>query len=121
MGYIFLDPSELDSLFYRSIYPKHHDKSREEVVPSFFQRSEEHKELREVVARRLRASEQYTQYLTENNLLDDDEEPEWQQLRERTAEAQIKLQELSKWNEQARDKVAQLEKERAEQCKQEQR
>jgi hypothetical protein len=46
--------------------------------------------------------------------LDDDEEPGWQQVRDWAAEAQEKLQALSKWNEEAWEKIAQLEKERLE-------
>jgi hypothetical protein len=40
MGYIFLDPSELVSLFYGCIYPRLYSEPCEKVVPSFFQQPE---------------------------------------------------------------------------------
>ncbi|KAL1862872.1 hypothetical protein VTK73DRAFT_6591 [Phialemonium thermophilum] len=112
MGYILQDPSDLVLLFYKRIYPKLYDEPRDKVVPVFFQRSE-NKQLREVVERRLRASERYTQYLKDNNLFEGTEEPEWQELREWTKEAQKQLQELREWSKKTQDDIARLEKERA--------
>lgn len=87
MAYIFLDPSDLVLLLYRCIYPRLYNEPRLRVVPSFFQ-CPENKELQVVLVRRLRASERYTQYLMDNNLFDDKEEPEWQQIHGWTTETQ---------------------------------
>lgn len=111
MAYIFLDPSDLVLLFYRCIYPRLYNESRDKVVPSFFQRPE-NKELQVGLVRRLRASERYTQYLKDNNLFDDNEEPEWQQIYKWTAETQKKLQELREWSDKTQDELARLNGER---------
>lgn len=79
MAYLFLDPSDLVLLFYRCIYPRLYNEPHDKVVPSFFQ-CPENKELQVGLVRRLRASERYIQYLMDNNLFDDKEEPEWQQI-----------------------------------------
>jgi hypothetical protein len=65
------------------------------------------------LVRRLRASEQYTQYLKDNNLFDDKEEPEWQQIREWTTETQKKLQQLREWSNKTQDELTRLDRERA--------
>lgn len=111
MTYILLDPSDLVWLFYKFIYPKLYKKPRDEVVPRFFQLPE-NKDLREGLERRLRASERYTQYLKDNNLLDS-EEPGWQQIREWTVETQKKLDQLREWSDQTQDELARLDRERA--------
>jgi len=108
MGYIFLDPSDLVLLFYRCIYPNLYIESRDKVVPCFFQRHE-NKELQVGVIRRLRASERYTQYLKDNNIFDDKEEPGWRQLYEWTTEAQKTLQQLREWSDETRGKITRLE------------
>lgn len=100
MTYIYLDPSDLVLLFYRCIYPRLYNEPHDKVVPSFFQRPE-NKELQFGLDWRLRASERYTQYLKDNNLFDDEEEPEWQQVRAWTSEAQMKLQQCSAWSNKA--------------------
>ncbi|PSS10591.1 hypothetical protein M430DRAFT_145532 [Amorphotheca resinae ATCC 22711] len=112
MAYIFLDPSDLVLLFYRYIYPRLYNEPRDKVIPSFFQ-SPENKELLVGLVRRLRASEQYTQYLKDNNLFDDKEEPEWQQIREWTTETQKKLQQLREWSNKTQDELTRLDRERA--------
>lgn len=112
MAYIFLDPSDLVLLFYRYIYPRLYNEPRDKVVPSFFQRPE-NKGLLVGLVRRLRASEQYTQYLKDNNLFDDKEEPEWQQIRGWTTETQKKLQQLREWSNKTQDELTRLDRERA--------
>ena len=111
MAYIFLDPSDLVLLFYRCIYPRLYNESRDKVVPSFFQRPE-NKELQVGLVRRLRASERYTQYLKDNNLFDDKEELEWQQIHGWTAETQKKLQELRDWSDKTQDELTRMDGER---------
>ncbi|RSL53807.1 hypothetical protein CEP54_010191 [Fusarium duplospermum] len=111
MTFILLDPSDLVWLFYRFIYPKLYKKPRDEVVPRFFQLPE-NKELQVGLERRLHASERYTQYLKDNNLIDN-EEPGWQQIREWTAETQKKLEQLRKWSDKTQDELARLDRERA--------
>lgn len=91
MAYIFLDPSDLDLLFYLYIFPKLYSEPRDKVVPDFFQRPE-NKELQVGLARRLRASEQYTQYLKDNNLLDEEEGLQWQAIRDQKEKAAKLLQ-----------------------------
>ncbi|KAG4433208.1 hypothetical protein IFR05_011316 [Cadophora sp. M221] len=111
MAYIFLDPSELVLLFYRCIYPRLYNESRDKVVPSFFQRPE-NKELQAGLVRRLRASKRYTQYLKDNNLFDDREELEWQQIHGWTAKTPKKLQELREWSDKTQDELKRLDGER---------
>lgn len=111
MTYILLDPSDLVWLFYKFIYPKLYKKPRDEVVSRFFQLAE-NKELQVGLGMRLLSSERYTQYLKDNNLIDN-EEPKWQQICEGTAETQKALDQLSKWSDETRDKLARLDRERA--------
>ncbi|KAG8418520.1 hypothetical protein J3459_012390 [Metarhizium acridum] len=113
MAYIFLDPSNLVLLFYRCIYPRLYDESRDKVVPAFFQRPE-NKELQERLERRLHASERYTHYLKNNNLFED-EDPEWQQMREWIAQTQGKLHQIREWSDKTQDELIRLDGERAEQ------
>ncbi|KAK7393971.1 hypothetical protein QQX98_013245, partial [Neonectria punicea] len=118
-AYILLDPSDLVWLFYRYIYPRIYKEPRDAIVASFFQRPE-NKKLQLGLERRLRASERYTQYLKENNLVDE-EEPEWQKIREWTTETERTLEQLRKWSDETSDDLARLDKERAAmQCKREQ-
>lgn len=112
MAYIFLDPSDLVLLFYRCIYPRLYNESRDKVVSSFFQRPE-NKELSVGLAQRLRASGRYTQYLKDHNLFDDTEEPEWQQIRGWTTETQKKLQQLREWSDKIQDELTRLDGEAA--------
>ena len=63
--------------------------------------------------KRLQASELYTRYLKVKNLLDDEEHPEWQQIREWTTQAQKTLEELRTWNDETRETLTRLEQERA--------
>jgi len=112
MAYIFLDPSDLVSLFYRCIYPRLYNEPRDKVVPSFFQRPE-NKELQEGLVRRLRASERYTQYLKDNNLFDHEEELKWQQIRGWATEAQKKLKQLHEWSDETGGRINALGEERA--------
>ncbi|RSL77071.1 hypothetical protein CDV31_017347, partial [Fusarium ambrosium] len=118
--YILLDPSDLVWLFYRYIYPRLYKEPPDAIVASFFQRSD-NKKLQLGLERRLRASERYTQYLKDNNLVDK-EEPEWQKLREWTKETERSLEQLRKWSDETSDVLARLDKERpAMQCEREQR
>ncbi|OAA54965.1 phosphotransferase enzyme family protein [Niveomyces insectorum RCEF 264] len=109
MAYIYLDPSDLVLLFYRCIYPSLYNESPDKVVPNFFQRPE-NEQLQAEVVRRLHASEQYTQYLKDNDLFDDEEEPEWQQLRGWVTEAQKNLQQLRGWTYETREILARMER-----------
>ncbi|CZS91556.1 uncharacterized protein RCO7_07034 [Rhynchosporium graminicola] len=112
IAYIMLDPSDLVLLFYRYIYPKLYNESRDKVVTNFFQNTE-NKEPQVTLVQRLRASEQYTQYLKDNNLFDDDsEDPEWQKIIGRTVEAQKKLQELRQWCDKTQGELTRLEGQR---------
>ncbi|KAK0100465.1 hypothetical protein ONS96_007741 [Cadophora gregata f. sp. sojae] len=111
MAYIFRDPSDLVLLFYRCIYPRLYNDPRDKIVPSFFQRPE-NKELQERLTRRLGASKEYTQYLRDNDLFDDEEDPEWQKLKGWTTEAQNKLQELREWSDKTQGEITRLEGER---------
>ncbi|KAJ4327637.1 hypothetical protein N0V84_001886 [Fusarium piperis] len=97
---------------FRFVYPKLYKKPRDEIVPRFFHLPE-NKELLEGLERRLRASERYTQYLKDNDLLDDEEEPEWQQIREWTMETKETLDQLRKWSDETQDNLARLDRERA--------
>lgn len=117
MAYILLDSSDLVFIFYRYIYPRLYKKPRNEVVPLFFQLAE-NKDLRAGLERRLNASKRYTQYLNDHNLIDDNEEPELQQIHQWTVETQKKLEQLSKWSDETRGKLARLSRERAMQCEQ---
>lgn len=112
IAYIFLDPSDLVWLFYRYIYPGLYKKPRHEIVPRFFQLAE-NRQLQEGLERRLRASERYTQYLKDNNLVDDEEEPEWQQIREWNVEAKGALEQLRQWSDKMQDDLVRLDRERA--------
>lgn len=108
MAYIFIDPSDLVLLFYKCIYPRLYNESRDKVVPGFFQRPE-NKELQVGLVRRLRASERYTQYLKDNDLFDTKEDLEWPKIHGWTAEAQKKLQELREWSDMTQDELTRLE------------
>ncbi|KAG8674087.1 hypothetical protein FPOAC1_000050 [Fusarium poae] len=111
MAYIFLDPSDLVFIFYRYIYPRLYKKPRNEVLPLFFQLSE-NKDLQAGIERRLDASQRYTQYLKDHNLVDDNETSELQQIRQWTADTQKTLEQLSKWSDETQDKLARLDRER---------
>ncbi|QPC69461.1 hypothetical protein HYE68_000213 [Fusarium pseudograminearum] len=117
MAYILLDPSDLVFIFYRYIYPRLYKKPRNEIVPRFFQLPD-NKDLRAGLERRLNASKRYTQYLKDHNLIDDNEEPELQQIHQWTVETQMKLEQLSKWSDETQGKLARLDRERAMQCEQ---
>lgn len=119
IGYIFLDPSDLVLLFYRCIYPKLYSEPCDKVVPTFFRRPE-NKELQVGLERQLRTSEQYTQYLKDNNLFDDEEEAELQPLLEFLTKAQNDIQGIQEWYTEARDTIERLDGERAVQRGQEQ-
>lgn len=110
MAYIFLDPSNLVLLFYRCIYPRLYNESRDKVVSRFFQRPE-NKELQVGLVRRLRSSERYTQYLKDNNLFDDTEEPEWQRISGWATETEKKLQEIREWSDKIENELARLVRE----------
>ncbi|KPM42279.1 hypothetical protein AK830_g4249 [Neonectria ditissima] len=111
MTYIFLDPSDLTVIFYRFIYPRLYTEPRDEVVPGFFQWSE-NKELQVGLERRLHASERYTQYLKDNDLLDD-EEPEWQGIHQWTTDAKKTLGQLGSWGDEKQKELARLDGDRA--------
>ncbi|KAH8907511.1 hypothetical protein BR93DRAFT_977431 [Coniochaeta sp. PMI_546] len=113
MAYIFRDPSDLVWLFYERIYPRLYTDPADQAVSKFFQLPG-NKELLASVERRLRVSEQYTQYLKDNNLLDDDEdEPEWQQLREWTADARKTLEKLRQWSDETQEELKRMDEKRA--------
>lgn len=108
MAYILLDPSKVVLLFDRYIFPKLYDEPRDKIVPSVSQRPE-NTELQAELESRLHASQQYTQYLKDNNLLDDEDDPNWQQIQQIqawTAETKKKLQQIGEWGEKARDELA---------------
>ncbi|KND86221.1 hypothetical protein TOPH_09163 [Tolypocladium ophioglossoides CBS 100239] len=86
IAHILRDPAETEFLFYASIYPKQYSEPRDDLIPAFFQRPE-NEELRQFVQQRVRASEQYTQYLRDNDLFDE-EAHEWQKIRDSMAWSQ---------------------------------
>lgn len=82
--------SQLIAIFYQALYPKLFEASRDEVVPQFFERSE-NRELASEVQRRWENSERYTQYLKDNQLFVPNKELE---LTRRLAEQEERLQRL---------------------------
>ncbi len=73
MAYIFLDPSELNILFYKHMYPTLYESPRDATVSSVFQRPE-NKELDLEIEQRLHASAQHRQYFKEHKLYDEEAE-----------------------------------------------
>lgn len=112
MAYIFLDLSNLDLLFYRYIYPRLYQGPRDEVVPAFFQKPE-NKELLMGLECRLRASEQCTHYLKENDHFDEEKETEWEEAQAWITDAREKLHQLAEWSDKTQEKLTRLEEERA--------
>ncbi|KAF5024764.1 hypothetical protein F66182_3142 [Fusarium sp. NRRL 66182] len=111
MAYIFLEPSGLLQLFYDYIYPKVFNESPNKVTSDFFR----HFQKRDLLERRLQASERYTQYLKDNNLLDSEAEMELQQHLEWVKNAEEQLKQLQGWSDKVQDDLKRLDAERAEQ------
>ncbi|KAK0613147.1 kinase-like domain-containing protein [Bombardia bombarda] len=91
MAHILRDPNETEFLFYEYLYPELYSEPRDDFIPAFFQRSE-NKELRQIIQQRVHASKQYTQYLRDHNLLDE-EAQKWQEIRESIAASKKRLEE----------------------------
>ncbi|KPM42307.1 hypothetical protein AK830_g4277 [Neonectria ditissima] len=71
VAHVLRDPAETEFLFYEFIFPEQYGEPREDPIPAFFQHPE-NEELRQFVQQRVRASEPYTQYIKDNDLVDEE-------------------------------------------------
>jgi hypothetical protein len=90
---IFLDPSTLVQRFFQDIFPRLYNKSPHTVVHAFFQQSE-NKAAKCGLLRRLYDSKQYTQYLKDHGILNEEMEARNQRMRKSNQEAKQKARQI---------------------------
>lgn len=108
VAHILRDPDETEFLFYRYLYPKLYSEPCDDLIPAFFLRPE-NKELREFVQKRVQASKQYTQHLRDHNLYDE-EEQEWQDIRESIAALKKQVEKARESDARAQELLASADK-----------